>query len=194
MPSQVDLCNTALRRLGQEPIIALDDSIWGNRCNYALPIIISEILRQDAWRCSMKRIKLPKLSSTPIGYSSSFNLPSDFIRLIGIKLDAYQDWELIGNTINCNSSGPLEILYVFKEENSDNYSPELFDVMAWRLAVELSGYASTSSVRRDKTYQMYMFALQNAIGINSHESPALMLDSSQWIDARYTAIDRDVIL
>ncbi len=191
MPSQVDLCNTALRRLGQEPIISLDDTtIWGRRCLTSLPIVRDEVLRYDAWRCAMKRIQLPKLADVPIGYTSSFQLPSDFIRLIGIKLGPYQQWSMLGKRINANTNGPLDILYVSRDENTDNYSPELFNAMAWRLAVELSGFASTSSVRQDETYGMWQQSLMEAIGINSHENPTQMLEPNSWIDARYTSVDR----
>lgn len=192
MASEVDLANTALRRLGQDPIIRIDDtSVSGRRIKAALPIVRDEVLRRDTWRCAMKRQEIPSTSEAPLGFSNSFPLPNDFIKLAALKLDQYTTWELLGNAINCNyPDNPLQIMYVYRLTDTNQYSPELFDVMAWRLAVELSGLTTTSTVRQDETYSMYMQSLETAINLNALENPMTYLDSTAWVDARFSNIDR----
>ena len=192
MPSEVDLANLALSRLGEEPIIAVDDeTVAGVRIGRLLPSVRDYVLRLDTWRCCLKRVQIPALAQAPLGYSKSFPLPNDFLKLVALRLERYKDWSLVGNNINTDfEEGPLEILYVFREDDTNKYSPELYDVMAWRLAFELSGFVSTSTVRKQETFELYQNALMNAVNLNALENPVTQIVNSTWVDARYTNIDR----
>ena len=191
MPSKVDLCNTALRRLGQEPIIALDNNtIWGRRCNQALPQVVDEVLRMDVWRSCVKRARLAASTETPIGFKNKFRVPSDYLRLAAVKIGRYETWSFEGKYILTNGDGPLDIMYVAQVTDPNDYDSSLYTALCWRLAVELSGYSTTSTVRKDETYQAYVEALSMAMNVNSRENPVAMLDPTTWIDARHSNLDR----
>lgn len=193
MPSQVDLCNKALRRLGEDPIIALDDNtVWGRRCSAALPEVIRTVLNIDVWRSCTKRVELAAETGTPLGYNSAYPLPSDLIKLAAIRQGQYQDWSLEGNKIltNKDKATPLEIMYVYEVVDPNIYSPALYDAIAMALAHELSGYSTATNVARDDIYQFFAQALITAQNINAKENPVKQLASTSWIDARVSSLDK----
>lgn len=195
MPSKVDLCNKALRRLGEDPIIALDNNtLWGRRCNAALPDVTRTVLAMDIWRSCTKRAELAASSETPISYNSAFPLPADFLRLGAIRLSPNETWSLESNQIltNKQKTDTLEILYVAEVVDTNKYSAPLYEAISLGLAHELSGYSSATNVAKDDIYQLYKEALSMAMNVNAKETPVNSLASSSWIDARFTSIDRVV--
>lgn len=195
MPSQVDLCNKALRRLGEDPIIALDNnSTWGRRCSAALPEVIRSVLNMDIWRACVKRVELAAESEDPISYSAAYPLPNDFIRLGALRLGQYDDWSLEGNKIltQKDKSTTLEIMYVSYCDDPNVYSSLLYDAIAFGLAHELSGYSTATNVSRDDIYQLYAQAVATAQNVNAKETPVNYLSSTSWVDARISSIDRSL--
>lgn len=193
MPSQVDLCNKALRRLGEDPIVALDaNSVWGRRCIQALPEVIRTVLSLDSWRSCTKRTELAAEAATPIGYQSAFLLPSDCLRLVALKMSQYEDWTLEGNKILTKKpkTDSLQILYVSEVTNPNQYTPTLYEAIALGLAHELSGYSTATNVAKDEVYQFYLLAVSTAQTVNSRENPVTALATSSWIDARISNIDQ----
>lgn len=193
MPSQVDLCNKALRRLGEDPIIALDNnSLWGRRCSAALPEVIRTILNMDVWTSCTKRVELAAESETPIGFNSAYPLPSDFIKLAAVRLGQYEDWSLEGNKIltKKDKTTPLEIMYVYEVTDPNIYSTALYDSIALGLAHELSGYSTATNVSKDDIYQLFAQTLITAQNINAKENPVKYLSTTSWVDARVSSLDK----
>lgn len=195
MPSQVDLCNKALRRLGEDPIFVLDkNTVWGRRCSAALPEVIRFVLNLDIWRSCVKRAELAAQQSTPIGYTAAFPLPNDFIRLGALKLGQYEDWSLEGNKILAQKSKDesLEIMYVAYCDDPNVYNASLYDSIALGLAHELSGYSTATNVAKDDIYQLYVQTVATAQNINAKETPVNYLSSTSWVDARISNLDRSL--
>ena len=192
MPSQVDLCNKALRRLGEDPIISLDsNTIWGRRCLTALPEVVRTVLSLDIWRSCTKRAELAASASTPIGYTSSYPLPADCLRLGALKLGQYQNWAIEGNQILTEQAqdASLQIMYVAEEKDPNKYTALLYEAVAMGLAHELSGYSTATNVSKDDIYQFYVMAVMAAQEVNNKENPVTQLSTSTWIDARRTNLD-----
>lgn len=186
MTSQVDVCNFALGKLGQEPIIALDgNDVWALRCSRLYEKIVKEALRVDAWRFATVRAQLPKLAETPRGYKSKFSLPLDFLKLVAIKLDTYENWSLEGNALLTNTD-TVEVMYISETLDPNKWTPDFQAMVEWKLALELSGYVTTSTVRKQETYELYQEAMRDAINLNAQESQANYLSNTSWIDARFT--------
>lgn len=195
MSSNVQLCNKALRRLGEDPIITLDNNtLWGKRCIPALPEVTRTVLSMDVWRSVTCRIELAAESETPLGYQSAYPLPTDSIRLVALKLDQYADWAIEGNKILTKQpkTAPLQILYVKEEFDTNKYTQPLFDAIAMGLAHELSGYSTATNASKDDIYALYIQAVQTAQVINSRETPITYLASTSWIDVRSSNHDREV--
>ena len=195
MSSNVQLCNKALRRLGEDPIISLDNNtIWGRRCSAALPEVIRTVLSMDSWRSVTRRVELAAESETPLGYQSSYLLPADSLRLVALKLSQYEDWAIEGNKILTKKSkdASLQILYVQEVTDTNRYTAPLFDAIAMGLAHELSGYSTATNVAKDEIYSMFVQAVATAQNINAKETPVTFLSSTSWVDVRMGNHDRSI--
>ena len=193
MPSKIDLCNQALALLGQEPIIALDNNnVWGKRCITYLPQAVRTVLSLDIWRSATKRTTLAAESVAPLSYTSAYPLPADFLRLGALRMPKGLDWTIEGNKLltRLETTNALEIMYVYDEGDPNKYSPTLYNAIAYHLAHQMSGFATTTTVRRDEMYQLYMDSLTIAQNVNAIEYPPTALDSTDWIDARFSNLDR----
>ena len=193
MPSQVDLCNKALRRLGEDPIFSLDpNSVWGARCLSALPEVIRTVLSLDTWRSVTKRAELAAEQAVPIGYTSAYPLPADCLRLAALKQSQYDDWAIEGNKILTKKAQDvsLQIMYVAEVTDPNQYTPTLYEAIALGLAHELSGYSTATNVAKDEIYQFYLMAVTAAQEVNNKENPVQNLASTSWIDARISSLDR----
>jgi len=195
MPSQVDLCNKALRRLGEDPIIALDNNtIWGRRCSSALPTVIRSILSLDNWRPCIKRAELAAESMKPIGFTSAYPVPNDFLKLSAVKIGHYEDWSMEGNKILTRKAATesLQIMYVSEVTDPNIYSAMMYEAIALGLAHELSGYSTASNVSRDDIYTLFVNSVNTAQYVNSQENPVTQLATSSWVDARISNLDRSL--
>ena len=195
MSSQVQLCNKALRRLGEDPIIALDNNTtWGRRCSAALPEVIRTVLSMDAWWCVTRRVELAAESETPLGYESAYLLPSDNLYVVGLRLGQYTDWAIEGGKILTQHSKekPLQILYVQEVTDTNKYIAPLFDAIAMGLSHELSGYSTATNVAKDDIYSLYVNAVATAQSISSKQTPVTFLSSTSWVDVRTANHDRDI--
>jgi hypothetical protein len=193
MPSQVDLCNKALRRLGEDPIVSLDaNSIWGRRCLTALPEVVRTVLSLDVWRSCTKRTELAAESAVPLGYTSAYPLPADCLRVGALKLGQYANWAIEGNRILTTKpqDESLQIMYVAEVTDPNKYTATLYEAIAMGLAHELSGYSTATNVAKDEIYQFYVNGVVTAQDINNKEHPVTQLSTTSWIDARRSNIDR----
>lgn len=193
MPSQVDLCNKALRRLGEDPIVALDaNTVWGRRLIPALPEVVRTVLSLDVWRSVTKRAELAAESAKPIGYTSAYPLPDDCLRLAALKQGQYEDWTIEGNKILTQKpqDQSLEIMYVAYEDDPNVYTATLYDAIAFGLAHEMSGYSTATNVAKDEIYQMFLMAVSAAQEVNNKEHPVQYLSSTSWVDARISSLDK----
>ena len=56
MASVIDICNKALDKLGQNPIISLTDgNKAANLCTRNWPLVRDQVLREHPWNFAMKR-------------------------------------------------------------------------------------------------------------------------------------------
>jgi len=89
MSVDVDICNSALIKLGAERINALtDDNKRARLCQEQYPKILLRVLRSHPWKFGIKRSKLSPISVTPeFGSEFYFEQPLDCIRIIGVMAD-----------------------------------------------------------------------------------------------------------
>lgn len=190
MASLVELCNLALTRLGQEPVVDLTNTTNGKRCNRVWPMVRDEVLRADDWRFALARKKVAALSTAPVStFNYEYPMPSGFIRLVAIQ--TRQPWSFEGGSILSNEESPLSILYVQQMTDPSDYPADVFSLMAWRLAIELSGMLTTTMTDVQNLQSAYLRALSQAIETNGRETPPARIPDGTWIGARISSEDYD---
>lgn len=139
--SDVDICNLALLRLGQDKITALTGT--DNRsvaCNEFYDQSRQEVLvmSRPGWNCAKKRAILSADSSEPhFDYDAKFRIPTDCLRVlyisdsngnpIRVSWERREDYILLNDT-DCY------IVYIFNLENVDKMTPLLKRAIALKLA------------------------------------------------------------
>lgn len=79
MASEVEICNSALIKLGDDTITSLtDDSKRARLCNAQFARLRDEVLRAHPWNFAIRRASLAKLSQAPaFEFAAAFRLPED---------------------------------------------------------------------------------------------------------------------
>lgn len=185
MASEVDICNSALTKLGVEHIVSLDeDSKAARLCKEQYPKIRDEILGSHLWNFAMKRAALALLPDVPaFGFSYTYALPTDYIRVLhmsnkSVRFKIEQNKRLITN----NTSG--NILYIAKITDVSMYSPVFSEALAYQLAVDLSYALVQNSALGERLNGKATQKLRDARSFDGQEGTPDELLSDVWLNDR----------
>lgn len=90
MPTNTELVNAALRRVGAKRILDITDAVGSaGTANDVLTSELNDLLRAGVWNFTVTRIKLAQLSVVPVfGWSFAYTLPSDCERVVSVHDNA----------------------------------------------------------------------------------------------------------
>jgi len=157
MASTVSICNQALSLLGEAPIISLDDdSNTAALCKANYSDLRDAVLEAGNWSFALQWLKLPKLASPPVSeYANAYEIPPNVIRII-----------FVGTSFN----DPAE------------YTPMFVNVLAQRIAAELSIAITNSLPVHGRMMEMYETKLNEALSSDNSQGRAKKITSS-WLQA-----------
>ena len=135
--SKIDICNSALSKLGVEAISSFAQSSKASvLCNLQYDKIRRKVLREHLWNFAVKRDTLAKLAAAPLfGYGAAFQLPSDCLLPIEVHID--DDWEEEGRTILIDSD-TCKLEYIYGVIDVSLFDVVFEEVLAYMLAAELA--------------------------------------------------------
>lgn len=186
MTSVVDICNFALAKVGEQTIISLGDGTPpSNYCDLLYPQSRDYVLRLHPWNCAIKRKALAASTTEPVyNFDNRFPVPSDLIRLLDVDLDNTQTWRVENKAIYADVDGPLNIRYVYRIEDPNEFDSHVADLVALRLAVMLVEPLTQSNTKKQILLQEFKDEYVIARRSDSQEdSPAKQEDGS-WLQAR----------
>jgi hypothetical protein len=197
MASAVDICNLALQRLGAKSIGALtEDTTAGRECNRVYEHARDSELRSHEWSFARTRIELAADSAVPsFGYAVQYTLPSDYVRLLPARtvtndttslggLDPNIDWQIEGRKILTNDTAPLQIVYLKKVTDPNDFDELFTDVLVSRIAMDVAEKITQSNTKKTDAQNRYTLAKQDAKRINAYERPPQESPTDEWIVAR----------
>lgn len=168
--SEVEICNNAMLLLGD---LTINDFNEGSvRAKLAAAFYAQSrdaVLRLHPWNFAVKRIQLAPDAAAPVyGYSSSFTLPSECLRI----LEVYEitDYKIEGRKILCDSSG-LSIKYVFRNEDVTQYDSLFVDALASYLAFKMAYPITKSNETKKFMFETFKAILPLARNIDAQEEP-----------------------
>lgn len=189
----------ALTMLGQQPIAALTDS--NNRAvmaNERYADVRDAVLRAHPWNCAIKRDSLGlRADQAPAwGYTNTFNLPADFVRLVDIE-DPTQKYSIeagnegdatsdANNLVLLSDASSMNIRYIYQLTAVSEMDHTLKHAIATKLAAELAlaitGDNGKESMLLEK-YQMLLMQAQweDSVQHNTTET----IHGGLWIESRY---------
>ena len=150
MASEKDICNMALRRLGQfaEMTSLTEDSDFAVLSQSAYPLVRDSLLERHAWNFATTRSRLAQISKPDCSWPYTYLVPQDCIRVLAIGETHDKEFtkkylwqiEVEGDTQVVYTDCPNAVMkYIKRQTVTDLFSPMFTDALAWLLAVELAG-------------------------------------------------------
>ena len=189
MASIVEICNRALQKLGAERITSLtQDSENARTINVCFDAVRDAELRAHPWNFAIKRVQLAADSTAPaFTYDNAFTLPSDFLRLLPPD-DDYNyndlDWQIEGKKILTNDGAPLNVRYIYRVSDPNQYDSLFVEALACRLAVELCEQLTQSNTKAQIVRDDYVRAIREAKRLNAFENKPAEQQTDTWITCR----------
>lgn len=194
MASEVEICNSALIKLGDDTITSLtDDSKRARLCNAQFARLRDEVLRAHPWNFAIRRASLAKLSQAPaFEFAAAFQLPEDPYCLRVLLLfdgSAAQGisrhrWKIEGRTL-LSDENSAKIIYIARVIDPNQFDAMFAEALALRLANELA-YSLTNNATLVQThYDLYRHALQQARATDASEGVPDFVIADEWTTARF---------
>lgn len=198
MASQVQICNLALKKLGENAIISIDDETEeAEALRLIYSLVLENELRIHNWNFSIKRTTLAALADAPaFGYTKQYALPSDYLRAIQVGEHFVSDnlrdyvtdtspfYTVEGNRILTDESAPLKFRYVRKGINESEFDSSFVMAFANRLAYEMAEDSTQSNSKRELAARAYQDSLISAVDSGAVEIPAKRVQDDSWTLAR----------
>lgn len=147
MPSEVDVINVALRRIGASPIVNLGDGTpSSNTAEDIYEYDRDTLLASHPWNFATKRIKLAQSSTAPaFEFDHAYPLPSDWLRTISVHDNdaghgtVLYRMELIGSQkAIVTSSDAVYLRYVARVTDPNAMTPDFLDALSFVVARDFS--------------------------------------------------------
>lgn len=169
MASTTDICNQALSLLGEQTITSLADATKrAQLCNTFYPKVRDAVLRAHPWNSAVKRVVLAPLSDSPAwGYMYQFQLPGDCLRVLSLD-DTDIAFKIEGRKLLCDEN-TVNMLYIARVEDVNEYDALLIDTLAARLASELAFPITHSKTMVEAMFGLYKDKLREARNIDGQE-------------------------
>ena len=137
------ICNLALSRIGEKPIMSMDDnSAPARACLLWYEATRDEVLRAHRWNFAKKSATLSALSDPPaFGWTIQYQLPVDCLRVW--QLNGYEDWEeprpweIEGRLLMTNEE-VAEIKYVYRNVSEQEYDALFVMAFSAKLAANIA--------------------------------------------------------
>ena len=186
MASDVEICNLAMNRLGQDPITSLaDDSKRASLVNTSYARIRDEMLTGYVWGFARKRVNLAPNAIPPAfitDYSNAFDLPGDYLALESLG-DYTQDYLIEGGQILSNAN-PLPLRYVARVTDPNLMSPLFRKCFGLQLAVDLCKALTGDSTLKEAIQQELRHDLAMARTSDAQSEGDGRLPEDTWLLVR----------
>lgn len=168
MPSVLDICNMALSRLGESPIITLDPNgkLPARLCYLHYHPVRREVLCAHRWSFATTRVTLQSGESAAAGGSHQLrhSLPTDCLRVLGVSSRC---WTLRGRAVY-TPDPQIRLLYIADVEDTALFEPLFTEALALRLAWKLCIPLINSTTARQALGEEYQrIALPQAAHFNA---------------------------
>jgi hypothetical protein len=189
MASKVEIANRALQILGAKRIVSLtEDSRNARAINAAFEPVKRAELRKHPWQFATKRVQLAAEASAPLfTRSSSFALPSDFIRLLPPDPEVNfndLDWIIEGRNIITNDGAPLDVRYIWDVTDPNTMDVLFREALSAKLAEQLCEEITQSNTKIATASALYKDVIADAKRANAIEKVAEKPPEDEWVTCR----------
>ncbi|MDD4915740.1 MAG: hypothetical protein PHW13_11970 [Methylococcales bacterium] len=161
MPTQIDICNLALGKLGDEAVLSAVSppfqSMQAQYCALFYPQALNVLLQKHAWGFATLTAALTQAATNnnPL-WRYAYTLPSDYLNLITVKqpealplsyggpafyfnLDQFVEYDIQAGVLYCNIDNAVLVYVSSTLAVEANFTPLFVEALAWLLASMLAG-------------------------------------------------------
>jgi hypothetical protein len=187
--SDVQIVNSALRRLGDDPITALtDDSERARLMNAIYSLQRDAVLRAHPWKFAVKRTSLAADSAAPSwGPGKAYTLPPEALRVLTTKAweDTREPWVVEGRKILTDAGAPLYLKYVARITDPTQYDSMFAETLSARLAAVAAYPITGNRTTADAQWQLYLLALTEAKTFDGLERSPEEIEANTLVEVRW---------
>lgn len=187
----VSLCNEVLIGLGARPIASFNENTdEALACANLYATSRDDLLSRHDWPCAVKRVVLsPEQQPPAFGYSQSYALPGDCIRVLGVSQTGQwgawlDDYRLESGKLVCNVN-PVGLHYIWRNDVVASWPAGLVSLFKLHLRWSLAFAITRDSQLEITAQQTFMQQLMLYKGQTSQEQPAIEFGGDSFISARY---------
>lgn len=201
MASEVDICNLALARLGDNATVASIDppegSAQAEHCARFYAVARDSLLEMHAWKFATRRVQLAKLTVSSWDWSSAYAEPTGALKLLGVlSANSSNDEETQPYEAESDANGAAIILtnqedaslrFVARVTDTTKFSPLFVDALAWLLASYLAGpvlKGDAGAAMAKACLQSFMLAFSNAKVSDANQRKVRPEHTPAWIAGR----------
>lgn len=189
MASQTGICNRALEKLGESPIVSISDNTdQAKALKRVYNDSLSALLVDHPWHFAKKRAALPTSATAPVfGYTNSYPVPTDFLRLLLIQNGSAFSLEADPSgtqTILSNASAPLSILYVYLVSDPGRLPPHFVEAFSSKLALDICDDITSSNTKMQIMQARFAADLLTAKRINGLQKSPDAFPEFSWLASR----------
>lgn len=184
MPSDVDICNMALRELGDYVITAMTDSSkTGRLCRLFYEPTVQERLRDHPWRFARRRRILSADPTAPdFEWTYRHLLPATCLRVFKVGEEGEVEYTIEGRYLLTDSDAP-KVYYVDRVDESE-FDPLFVTIVVNRLAARMCMALTDNASLKELLEKVWMTSLNDIKSVDALEAPPEEERDSEWIEAR----------
>lgn len=182
----VDICNSALQRVGAASILSItDNSPEARACNIAYDSNRRDELRKHRWNFAIARVVLsPDTAAPAFDFLYQFTLPSDCVRVLR-PATSDLDWQVEGRKILTNDGTILQLRYVSDVTDVTQWDPSFYNVVCGALAIDIVEKLTQSNQKKQGLISDYNDSVKAARRMDAFESGPEDAPDDDWWNARY---------
>jgi hypothetical protein len=186
--SAVEICNSALHKLGAARITSLSDSTKAAiLCNDQYDRLRKEVLRSHPWNFAIAHVALAATVNTPVWdrFSTEFLIPSDVLRILDTNLPPGVEWEkgynIDGNSVIFCNTDNLKIKYIKDIQNTTRFDANFDEALALRIAADLAYSLVQSQTVQTNMFNLYKAFLGTAMSFDAQENSDQQIVADEWL-------------
>ncbi len=186
MASDVGIVNSALSKLGEEPILSFtDDTTAGRLANRTYEEIRDSMIAEHPWNFASQRASLAAEGTSPEwGFDNQYPLPTDFLRLLDVSNSTHLEYRVENKRILTDIDSPLKILYLRKITDANAMPPTFREALAARLAQEWAIPLTQNATLQGNMAQLYTRKFSLARAVDAQEDHHREIEAVSFLEVR----------
>lgn len=182
----VAICNSALIKLGVEPISTLaDNTRQAILCNHQYAKSRDKLLYSHPWNFAVKRALLVATATDPVyEFDYEYTLPADCLRVWETQYGNTEDFYQVEGSFLYSNYTDVYIKYIAKITDTTKFSPTFDDLLAIDIAIELEYALVQSNSYKNTLLMERKEILRDARSFDAQENPSYPYQEDVFLNAR----------